>query len=124
VLVRHRADPALALTLYAHLRKGSLAVSPGTQVRRGEILGQVGSSGNSTTPHLHFGFWRNVEGGGELTDPWGSRCGANRSRSYWEHDPPYLSGQANGQDDRHDGVPADQLRNTRLTVFPLTAEWN
>lgn len=40
--------------LYAHLKPGTVAVQRGQQVTRGDVLGHVGSSGNSTTPHLHF----------------------------------------------------------------------
>ena len=39
---------------YAHLQPGSLRVKPGDKVRRGQALGLVGNSGNSTEPHLHF----------------------------------------------------------------------
>lgn len=39
---------------YAHLRPGSLRVAPGDSVHRGDVLGLVGNSGNSTGPHLHF----------------------------------------------------------------------
>jgi len=39
---------------YAHLQPGSLRVKVGDRVRRGQILGLVGNSGNSTQPHLHF----------------------------------------------------------------------
>ncbi len=39
---------------FAHLQKGSVAVSAGQAVRKGDILGKVGHSGNSTAPHLHF----------------------------------------------------------------------
>ncbi len=39
---------------YAHLRPGSLRVKSGDRVRRGQMLGLVGNSGNSTEPHLHF----------------------------------------------------------------------
>lgn len=40
--------------LYAHLLPGSVPVEVGQQVRRGQVLGQVGNSGNSSGPHLHF----------------------------------------------------------------------
>jgi hypothetical protein len=40
--------------LYAHLQTGSLRVRPGDRVRPGQVLGQVGNTGNSTEPHLHF----------------------------------------------------------------------
>ena len=39
---------------YAHLQPGSIRVSLGDKVRRGQVLGLVGNSGNSTEPHLHF----------------------------------------------------------------------
>ncbi|GLC24951.1 M23 family metallopeptidase [Roseisolibacter agri] len=39
---------------YAHLKPGSLRVRQGDRVRRGQVLGLVGNSGNSTEPHLHF----------------------------------------------------------------------
>lgn len=38
----------------AHLREGSVAVSEGDEVTRGERVGRCGHSGNSTEPHLHF----------------------------------------------------------------------
>jgi murein DD-endopeptidase MepM/ murein hydrolase activator NlpD len=39
---------------FAHLAPGSVAVAAGDQVRRGEVVGRVGHTGNSTSPHLHF----------------------------------------------------------------------
>ena len=42
-------------TLYAHC--SSICVTPGQQVRQGEVIGYVGSTGNSTGNHLHFEVW-------------------------------------------------------------------
>lgn len=39
---------------FAHLTPGSPAVSTGQRVRAGEVIGRVGHTGNSTSPHLHF----------------------------------------------------------------------
>ncbi|WP_216320620.1 M23 family metallopeptidase [Deinococcus aestuarii] len=39
---------------YAHLQTGSVTVKVGDRVRTGQPLGKLGSSGNSTSPHLHF----------------------------------------------------------------------
>jgi murein DD-endopeptidase MepM/ murein hydrolase activator NlpD len=39
-------------TRYGHLSQ--LAVFPGQQVKMGQVLGYVGSTGNSTGPHLHY----------------------------------------------------------------------
>lgn len=40
--------------LYAHLTPGSLRVREGDRVEPGQVLGLIGNSGNSATPHLHF----------------------------------------------------------------------
>jgi hypothetical protein len=39
---------------YAHLKKGSAKVKPGDRVKRGQILAQLGNTGNTSAPHLHF----------------------------------------------------------------------
>jgi murein DD-endopeptidase MepM/ murein hydrolase activator NlpD len=55
---------------FMHLRRGSIAVVQGDRVTLGQQLGQVGSTGGSTGPHLHFEIW--VGGwyaGGHPIDP-------------------------------------------------------
>lgn len=39
---------------YAHIQPGTIRVKVGDKVRRGQALGLLGNSGNSTEPHLHF----------------------------------------------------------------------
>ena len=39
---------------YAHLQPGKIPVKLGDKVKRGQVVGLVGNSGNSTEPHLHF----------------------------------------------------------------------
>ena len=41
-------------SLHAHLQPDSLRVRVGDQIKAGEVVGKLGSSGNSTEPHLHF----------------------------------------------------------------------
>jgi murein DD-endopeptidase MepM/ murein hydrolase activator NlpD len=42
-------------TQYGHL--ASFNVKPGQRVRRGDVIGFVGSTGRSTAPHLHYEVW-------------------------------------------------------------------
>ncbi|HKH48163.1 MAG TPA: M23 family metallopeptidase [Thermoanaerobaculia bacterium] len=51
VVLRHAGEE---YSQYLHLKPGSVRVKPGDQVRRGQPIGQIGHSGNSTEPHLHF----------------------------------------------------------------------
>ncbi|XQQ06775.1 MAG: peptidoglycan DD-metalloendopeptidase family protein [Leptolyngbya sp. IPPAS B-1204] len=53
--------------LYGHL--SGIAVQPGMQVAQGAILGWVGSTGNSTGPHLHFESLISTETGWTAVDP-------------------------------------------------------
>lgn len=46
-------------SLYGHLKGDYVAV--GQRVKRGEMIGRLGSTGNSTGPHLHFEIRRNGE---------------------------------------------------------------
>lgn len=41
-------------TLYAHMQSGSICVSAGQRVSRGQQVGRIGGTGNVTGPHLHF----------------------------------------------------------------------
>ena len=60
-------------TWYAH--QSSMAVSAGQTVRRGQVIGYVGSTGLATGPHLHF----NVALGGVAYDPMGWFGGSRRT---------------------------------------------
>ncbi|MHC9296272.1 M23 family metallopeptidase [Mycobacterium sp. LTG2003] len=40
--------------IYGHLQPGSITVRTGDQVKKGQVIGKLGSSGNARNPHLHF----------------------------------------------------------------------
>jgi murein DD-endopeptidase MepM/ murein hydrolase activator NlpD len=44
-------------TRYGHLTRA--AVRPGQAIHRGDVIGYVGSTGRSTSPHLHYEIWLN-----------------------------------------------------------------
>ena len=54
VKIKHRDGYA---TIYAHLSR--IKTKSGKEVKKGEVIGYVGSTGRSTGPHLHFGVYRN-----------------------------------------------------------------
>lgn len=88
VVVEHILDNTRYLTLYAHLRKGSLAVVQGQRIVRGQRLGDVASSGNSQIPHLHFGVYKAEGGLYRPVDPWKGSCNSS-SDGLWASAIPY-----------------------------------
>jgi hypothetical protein len=63
-------------TLYAHMKKWSVAVTAGQAVSCGTLIGQVGSSGYSTGPHLHFEL-RSADN--DRVDPFVGACSSGTS---------------------------------------------
>ena len=51
VVIRHAGGE---FSHYGHLKQGSVRVKAGDPVTRGQAIGQLGQTGNSTEPHLHF----------------------------------------------------------------------
>ena len=97
VYVQH-ADGSVAM--YGHMKKDSpTSKNVGDTVERGEYLGIVGSSGNSTGPHLHFEVYSEValNGVGQdvLIDPYAGDCNDMNSESWWENQKPYINTNIN-----------------------------
>jgi murein DD-endopeptidase MepM/ murein hydrolase activator NlpD len=115
-------------TQYCHMRRGSLAVRPGDQVKAGTVLGKVGLSGNTEFPHLHI----TIRKDGKAVDPFaygaaGGSCGAGQS--LWATTPAYRqgevlvagfsSGPVTMRDVQENGAeqPSQPNRNTALVTF-------
>ena len=77
------AHPDGTTSIYGHLRRGSILVTPGQAVTAGTPLGLVGSSGFSNWPHLHF----EVRRGATAIDPWRGPC--QPGQSLWSEQLPY-----------------------------------
>jgi len=58
-------------TRYAHLNAFADGIKAGVAVTAGTLIGYVGTTGQSTGPHLHFELWEN----GEAVDPLGAAGG-------------------------------------------------
>ena len=56
VKIRHNSEYE---TAYGHMQRFASGIRPGIQVKKGQIIGYVGSTGRSTGPHLHFEILRN-----------------------------------------------------------------
>jgi murein DD-endopeptidase MepM/ murein hydrolase activator NlpD len=90
VYVRH-ADGSIAW--YGHLKNGSVTTKGvGATVAQGEYLGVVGSSGNSTGPHLHLEVY---DSNGRLNDPFQGPCNATNPNSWWFAQRPYYDSAVN-----------------------------
>ncbi len=69
VIIRH---PDNSHTFYGHLKKFSVSVKTGDLVTCGQKIGDVGSSGYSSGPHLHFEIRKSRFGSG--LDPFHAQC--------------------------------------------------
>lgn len=89
-------------TQYCHMKKGSVKVAKGQQVKTGDVLGSIGYSGQTEFPHLHFSVRHN----GKKIDPFTGKealtalCNGELSGSIWSkaaqatlrYDPTHLLG--------------------------------
>lgn len=79
-------------TLYAHLKEGSVKLAEGDYIKMGEKVGQLGNSGRSYVPHLHFQAQAAIDAG---------------SRTIYSHITNYKVMQADGYRFVASGVPEE-----------------
>mmetsp|Transcript_28939 Transcript_28939/g.55358 ORF Transcript_28939/g.55358 Transcript_28939/m.55358 type:complete len:321 (-) Transcript_28939:91-1053(-) len=76
---------------YCHMKKGSVTVSQGEQIVRGQVLGEIGLSGRTQFPHLHI----SIRDGDRVVDPFAPDhpgvCGGTYD-TLWESDISYVGG--------------------------------
>ena len=105
-------------TQYCHLRRGSVTVTEGQSVRRGDVLGMVGSSGLAQFPHVHL----SVRQGGIDIDPSSGRtltegCSTTEaSRPMWDASVPDLVGEAGALIDI--GFAGEPVEHASLALAP------
>jgi len=80
----------LSITVYAHLKQNTVAaLNIGDYIQTGTYLGKIGSSGNSSGPHIHFEYRQCV--GCSYSEPWfdPEGCNTDVSESRWVSQLPY-----------------------------------
>lgn len=81
------------ITWYGHMKNGSTTPKDsGDAVVAGEYLGIVGSSGNSTGPHLHFEVY---DPSNNLIDPFQGACNSLNNDTWWLNQLPYFDSGVN-----------------------------
>ena len=78
-------------TQYCHMKSGSVTVTQGQVVERGQVLGQVGMSGKAEFPHVHLSVRRNSREIDPFDPDMTEACG-NGGRTLWQVAPPYQAG--------------------------------
>lgn len=53
IMIKHAENE---VSFLAHLQNGSITVKPGDSVKKGQLIGLCGNSGNSAEAHLHYGL--------------------------------------------------------------------
>lgn len=94
----------------AHFQKDSICVSAGQHIQAGDLLGRVGHSGNSTSPHLHFQL---MDGPDWLTAK-GIPCAFKRYECF----------TGNRWEEVLGGIPSDQDRIRMLNIETPTSIGN
>jgi hypothetical protein len=89
IAIRH-ADSSTSI--YGHIRTNSARVVVGQNVSVGQLIAFVGSSGNSSNPHLHFEVNSTAVTNSQvagLVDPYTGACNTLNAATWWQNQKPY-----------------------------------
>ena len=59
VYIKHQTNDGILFTAYGHMLDNSIVVETNQPISKGQKIGEVGSTGSSTAPHLHFMIMKN-----------------------------------------------------------------
>lgn len=120
VAVRH-SDGSIAF--YYHMKSGSVTTKAiGQTVLAGEFLGIVGSSGNSTGPHLHFEVWSGASVATRI-DPYAGSCNLLNSSTWWTaqaayRNPSVIKAGVHNAPPSYPPCPATEIPNEDTCFMP------
>ena len=94
VIIRTQNEEYL---FFAHLKQHSLVVKQGQKIKRGQLLGLCGNSGNSSEPHIHF----HIQDSEDINTATGIKC-------YFENI--IINGQSK---DEYSPIQKDKIKNSK-----------
>jgi hypothetical protein len=89
VVMEHPDANDIFATRYYHMKRNSITVSPGQRVSAGQKIGEIGSSGDSKWPHLHFEVSNDTHR--NVVDPWPGSCGRTTTNKFWKYNSPWIA---------------------------------
>ena len=110
------------VTQYAHMKKGSIVVTPGQAIAAGDKLGQIGLSGNTEFPHLHFEVRHNDQPMDPFTDEeMGAGCGIAK-QALWQQTLAYQATGLLNMGFATEKPEADSARHGAYATTAVTGE--
>ena len=103
-------------TRYMHMTKGSVTVKAGDKVKAGQVLGYMGTTGNSTGRHLHF----DISKAGRVT---GGRYVSSADRTYFDPKP-FLKGSQVMSGSVASTKQTSSSSSSNSKVYTVTADLN
>lgn len=97
IIISH---PNNYLTVYGHLEETDLITKTSVEVKKGQVIGKVGMSGNTNGPHLHFTVYKGSKELNNKVDPFGwlgkfEDPWVSKSSYLWETSIPNLNQEIN-----------------------------